>query len=62
MPNVRNQRTSYEVAAQWGVPLDELLSDGATKNKRLTEARKAYAEGLADGSVIADPPRGGGET
>ena len=56
MPSQPNQRSSYEVAAQWGVSLADLVGDGKTSDARLTKARKAYKDGVEDGSVAVDPP------
>jgi hypothetical protein len=52
------QRLAHEVAAQFGVSVEDLRDKGDSSNKRLKEARKVYADGLKDGSVI-DPPAGG---
>jgi hypothetical protein len=59
MPARPNPRSSREVAAEWGVDLDDLVArpsgDEKKGDKRLSEARKAYAAGVEAGSFIADP-------
>ena len=44
-------RSGYEVACEYGVSLEDLRGDEKTTDARLKQARAAYAEGLADGTV-----------
>ena len=44
-------RLAHEVAAQFGVSVEDMRRDTPTDDSNLKDARKAYLDGLADGSV-----------